>query len=182
MNHAQIGDTQVGAIVIDSNADVEVKTTGSSPVKSPIEVSTENGSITIEDEGLKGEKTIKVSTTEENTTAKVIKARTKLEAPKAISTPIEIQTYSEAALKELRDSGKAGDTVGGTNGISYTFVTGMTDEQIAALVAYFEAFGSDLKGKGVTVKVDNPSDKKVEITLPKGQDLTISDATIGGLE
>ena len=188
MNGAQIGDTQVGAIVIDSNADVIVKagTAGTTPVESPIEVSTENGNITIEDEGLKGEKTIKVSTTEENTTAKVIKARTKLEAPKAIYTPtnpIEIQTYSESALKELRDSGKARDTVGGKNGITYEFVTGMTDEQIIALVAYFEAFGSELKGKGVTVATEaDPTNKKVTITLPKGKDLTISSATIGGLE
>ncbi len=185
MNGAQAGQTQIGAIEIKSDADVTVRagvSVDNGNMAADITVETTNGNIDIQDKGLKGGKTVVVSTDETNKEQKTIKAYTKKESPIALSG-IEIKNYTLEALKTLRDGTAADEvTVGGEKGIAKSAIKTLSDVQLQQLVDYFSAFGSALCDKGATVTTVTPSEKKVTITLPAGEKLVLSGATIEGLK
>ena len=183
MNGATAGQTQIGAIEIKSDADVTVKagsTKDKGNMAADITVETTNGSINIQDKGLKGEKTIVVSN--DGKVSKTITAYTVKTAPIKLEN-IEIKEYTYESLKALRDGTDDTTTkIGGDNGIAKSVIKSLSDEQLRQLSDYFSAFGEALRNKGVLVSNTRANQDTVTITLPANEDVTISAATIEGLK
>ena len=184
---AKIGDTQVGKVTIDSNADVTIKASADANVGAELSISTTNGSITIDEDTedqLTGAKEVTVTTTAENKdVAKTIKARTKLTSPIALNNK-EILPYTIEQLKELKANGtEIKDSEGKTDGaLSQSEIQSLSEEQLKQLVDYFNAFGSGLMSIGAKVSEVSANQESVKITLPLGSAVTLDSVTIGGLK
>ena len=122
-----------------------------------MQVEVTNGTATITDPSLTGNKSVTVSA-DKNETSKVV-AVAKTKAPIAM-TDIELKDYTDKELGELFPAIKD------------------NQEKILAVREYINSFG--INGKGAKITVAENSDQ-VTITLPKTEE-GIQDVTIGNLK
>ena len=163
---ARLGDKQLGTITITSNAKVTVSTENTARVDAQVTVNTTDADIDVQDEGLAGHIDVKVSNSSKATHK--ITAYAKVDAPFKM-TNLEVREYTEKELKE---------------GVATIENYNKEDEEDIAKIQEYMVQYKAIWGKKIELTVDPTSkgnERKIELTIPKGETVNISDLDIIGI-